>query len=77
MESSSFDRSGAIAPKSLEQLREGHVWLSETARGQPHTRFSDGTQMQLLVVVFSGFGDMGLVAGFGHSFYKRVSACGS
>src|ERR1700689_5463207 len=36
-----------------------------------------GILMKLLLVVFPCFCDVGLVAGFGHSLHKRVSACGS
>jgi hypothetical protein len=47
-------------------------------------RFRSGTDptdwvllMQLLFVIFSGFGDVGLVAGLGHSPHKCLCTCRS
>ena len=53
-----------------------------TDRNQPAVpvstiQLTDRFIARLLLVVFSGFGDVGMVTCFGHSLQKRVCACGS
>ena len=48
----------------LRKLREG--WATAVGCQIDQT---------LLLAIFSGFGDMGLVAGFGYSLHERDAAC--
>ena len=69
-----FARRHSGSSGSGSHNRRGFVMLTGTF-GVP-VNHTTRILMQLLFVVFSCFRDVGLVAGFGHSLHKRVSACG-